>query len=390
MFGEDITHGDLTALYHQILYATGAQTDRRMGVPGEDLPGSHAATEFVAWYNGHPDYCDLAFDLSQERAAVVGNGNVAMDVARILAKTDEELRTTDIADYALEALRHSRVREVYVLGRRGPVQAAFTNPELKEFGELADADIIVAPEEIELDPLSREWLMTNNDRNAERNVQTLMRYDSTGDTGKTRKVYMRFLVSPMQLLGRERVEAIRLVKNELYRRDDGSLRPRQTGVYETLPVGLVFRSIGYQGVSLPGVPFDHFSDTIPNVRGRVVRLEEREPVTGEYAVGWIKRGATGIIGTNKPDAQETVQMMLEDLAAGRVLSPASPEREAVERLLRARDVVYVTYAEWRVLDEIERKRGEAVGRPRIKFTRVEDMLAVLAKHKALPVPDAAL
>ncbi|MCZ7547186.1 MAG: FAD-dependent oxidoreductase [Anaerolineae bacterium] len=380
-FGADITHDDLTRHYHQIIYATGAQTDRRLGIPGEDLPGSHAATEFVAWYNGHPDYRDLTFDLSQERAAVVGNGNVAMDVARILAKTYEELRETDIADYALEALRHSQVRAIYVLGRRGPAQAAFTNPELKELGDLADADVIVAPDEVELDPLSREWLMTTADRNAERNVQTLMRYASSGDRDKSRRIYLRFLVSPTQIFGRDHVEALRIVKNELYRRDDGTLRPRQTGAFETLPVGLVFRSIGYQAVPLPGVPFDHFADVIPNERGRVIDLDRREPIPGEYAVGWIKRGPTGIIGTNKPDAQETVQVMLEDQDAGRMLQPENPERGAMERLLAVRKPDYVTYKDWQTLDEIEVRRGQEAGRPRVKFTRVEEILNALAAYR---------
>src|SRR5690606_5546254 len=255
-FGRDITHADLVQHYHQIIYATGAQTDRQMGIPGEDLPGSHAATEFVGWYNAHPDYRDLTFDLSQEAVAVIGNGNVAMDVARILASTYEELAATDIADYALEALKNSRVRDIYVLGRRGPAQAAFTSPELRELGELQGAEVIVRPEDAELDPLSADDLLKSTDRTAERNVQTLARYATTPLQGKPRRLHMRFLGSPVELIGTERVEAIKLVKNELYRSDDGSLRPRPTNQFETIPVGLVFRSIGYKGVPLPDVPFD--------------------------------------------------------------------------------------------------------------------------------------
>ncbi|MCZ7547185.1 MAG: FAD-dependent oxidoreductase [Anaerolineae bacterium] len=389
-FGVDITHADLSAHYHQIIYATGAQTDRRLGIPGEDLPGSHAATEFVAWYNGHPDYRDLAFDLSQEVAVVVGNGNVAMDVARILGRTYEELRQTDIADYALEALRHSRVREIYLLGRRGPAQAAFTNPELKELGELAGADVVVAPEEVELGPLSREWLRTHADRTAEQNVQMLGQYADHTDFTRPRRVHMRFLVSPVEIIGKERVEAVRLVKNELYLRDDGTLRPRPTDNHEVLEAGLVFRSIGYKGVPLPGVPFDKHAGVIPNVDGRVIEPETGKPIPGEYVVGWIKRGPTGIIGTNKPDAQETVHTMLEDLARGHVLRPSAPRREAMERRLRERKPSYVTYDDWRIIDAIERKRGEAVGRPRVKFTDVEEMLTALVKQKKAPVPDVAL
>ncbi len=382
-FGKDITHADLVAHYHQIIYATGAQTDKRMEIPGEDLPGSHAATEFVGWYNAHPDYRDLTFDLSQERVAVVGNGNVAMDVIRILAKTQKELYATDIADYALEALMRSKVKEIYVLGRRGPAQAAFTNPEIKELGELADADVIVRPEDVELDPLSREWLMQERDRTAEGNVQTLTRYAhfKNGAHTKSRKIYMRFLVSPVEIIGKDRVEAIKIVKNQLVRAEDGSLRPRPTGEYETIPVGLVFRSIGYQGVPLPGVVFDERSGTIPNQQGRIVDPATNQPVTGEYVVGWIKRGPTGVIGTNKPDAQETVNMMLEDAASGRVLNPTAPSRSQIEELLLKRLLTYVTYEDWQILDDIEQTYGQALGRSRLKFSRVAEMLDALAERK---------
>ncbi|MBN2303570.1 MAG: FAD-dependent oxidoreductase [Anaerolineae bacterium] len=379
-FGQDITHADLIAHYHAIIYAVGAQTDRRMDIPGEDLPGSHPATEFVGWYNGHPDYRDLTFDLSQERVAVIGNGNVAMDVARILTRTEHELHETDIANHALDALRHSRVKEVYILGRRGPAQAKFTNPELRELETLADVDIVVAPGDIELDPLSREYILSSNDRAAERNYQSLEQFALTPPEGKSRRLIMRFLVSPVELLGSDRVEAIKLVQNELYQRDDGDLLAQPTGEHEIIPVGLVFRSIGYQGVPLPGVPFDTNQGIIPNQMGRVVDNSGQQ-VVGEYAVGWIKRGPTGTIGTNKPDAQETVHMLLDDVQNDNLLTPAHPTREAVEELLRARGVRFVTYDDWRTLDQIEIERGAAIGRPRRKFSRVEDMLAALAQHE---------
>jgi ferredoxin--NADP+ reductase len=385
-FGRDITHADLVRHYHQIIYATGAQTDRRMGILGEDLPGSHAATEFVAWYNAHPDYRDLTFDLSQEAVAVIGNGNVAMDVARILASTYEELVVTDIADYALEALRNSRVKDIYVLGRRGPAQAAFTSPELRELGDLKGADVIVRPEDAELDALSSEAMLTSDDRTAERNVQTLTRYSTEPPAGKPRRIHMRFLVSPVELLGNERVEAIKVVKNELYRSDDGSLRPRPTNEFETIPVGLVFRSIGYKGIALPDVPFDSRAGVIPNAQGRVMAPEEHETVTGEYVVGWIKRGPSGIIGTNKPDSVETVTMMIEDVKAGKTLQPVTPAHEAVERLLDERGIQYVTYQDWLVLDALEQQMGQAVNRPRLKLSRVDDMLNAVREHKGLPDP----
>ncbi len=379
-FGKHITQADLAAHYHQIIYATGAQTDKRMDIPGEDLAGSHAATEFVGWFNGHPDYRDLSFDLSQERVAVIGNGNVAMDVIRLLARTPEELYPTDIADYALEALRHSRVKEIYVLGRRGPAQAAYTNPEIKELGALADAEVIVSLEDATLDPLSRAYLDANRDPIAEKNVQVLAGYAQQPPQGKSRKIYMRFLVSPLEIIGTDHVEAIKIVKNELVEKD-GSLRPRPTGEYETIPVGLVFRSIGYYGVPLPGVVFDERWGTIPNQAGRVNDPASGQPIMGEYVVGWIKRGPSGVIGTNKPDAYETVNAMLEDAANGRTLNPAAPSPVALERLLAERQPNYVTFADWQLLDQIELARGSAIGRSRLKFTRVDDMLDALLEHK---------
>ena len=380
-FGKDVTLADLKALYHQIVYCTGAQTDRRMGIPGEDLTGSHPATEFVAWYNGHPDYRDCAFDLSQESVAVVGVGNVAADVVRILCRTPEELATTDIADYALEALRKSRVREVYLLGRRGPAQAAFTNPEVRELGELADADITAIPQEVELDPLSRVAVERSQDRATLKKVEMLREYARRAPTGKSRRLVLRFLVSPVELIsdGAGRVAAMRLVRNELYATSTGALQPRATDRFEELPVGLVFRSVGYRGVPLPGVPFNESWGVILNDKGRVLDPDTKLPIVGEYAAGWIKRGPTGVIGTNKPDAAETVECMLEDLARGAVLEPTRPEAAAAEALVRQRQPNYVSYTDWLKLNEIEVARGRAQGRPRVKLTSVEEMLAALGR-----------
>ncbi len=379
--GRDVTLGDLRAHYHQILYTTGAQTDRRMGVPGEDLRGSHPATEFVAWYNGHPDYRDYQFDLSQERVAVIGVGNVAVDVARILCRLPEELAKTDIADHALEALRGSRVKEVYLLGRRGPAQAAFTNPEIKELGELPGADILAVPEEVALDELSHAAIEKSQDRATAKKVAIIQEYARRQPSGKPRKLVLRFLVSPVELLGNAagQVTAMRLVKNELYATPAGTLQARPTGQFEGLPVGLVFRSVGYRGVALPGVPFHESWGVVLNDRGRVVDPDSRHPVPGEYTAGWIKRGPTGVIGTNKPDAAETVAGMLEDAAQGRVLQPAHPEAGAVEALVRQRQPDCVSYPDWRRLDELEVTRGRAQGRPRVKFSRVKEMLAALGR-----------
>jgi len=380
-FGKDVTLADLQAHYHQIVYCTGAQTDRRMGIPGEDLTGSHPATEFVAWYNGHPDYRDCAFDLSQESVAVVGVGNVAADVVRILCRTPEELATTDIADYALEALRKSRVRDVYLLGRRGPAQAAFTNPEVRELGELADADITAIPQEVELDPLSRAAVERSQDRATRKKVEMLREYARRAPTGKSRRLVLRFLVSPVELIsdGAGRVAAMRLVRNELYATSTGALQPRATDRFEELPVGLVFRSVGYRGVPLPGVPFNESWGVILNDKGRVLDPDTKQPIVGEYAAGWIKRGPTGVIGTNKPDAAETVECMFEDLARGAVLEPTRPEAAAAEALVRQRQPNYVSYTDWLKLNEIEVARGRAQGRPRVKLTSVEEMLAALGR-----------
>ena len=380
--GKDVTVAELRGHYHQIVYTTGAQTDRRMGIPGEDLPGSHPATEFVAWYNGHPDYRDCQFDLSQERVAVVGVGNVAVDVARILSRTPEELEKTDIADHALEALRQSRVKEVYLLGRRGAAQAAFTNPEVKELGELEGADVAVIAEEVELDQLSRESLEKTGDRAGFKKVEILQEYARRARAGKPRRLVLRFLVSPVALTanGAGAVGALRLVHNRLVASATGTIQAQATERFEDLSVGLAFRSVGYRGVPLPGVPFDEKWGVILNQKGRVLDPDSKQPQLGEYTAGWIKRGPSGVIGTNKPDAAETVVAMLEDAAAGRVLTPTEPDRAAAERLLRQRQPRLVTYAEWLRLNALEIERGRPRGRPRVKFTRVDEMLAALGNR----------
>ena len=380
-FGKHVTLADLKTHYHQIVYCTGAQTDRRMGIPGEDLAGSHPATEFVAWYNGHPDYRDCVFDLSQESVAVVGVGNVAVDVVRILCRTPEELATTDIADYALEALKKSRVKEVYLLGRRGPAQAAFTNPEIRELGELPDAHISADPAEVELDPLSRAAVERSQDRATAKKVEILREYAQRPAAGRSRRLVLRFLVSPVELIGDDagRVAAMRLVRNELYATSTGALQPRATDRFETIPVGLVFRSVGYRGVPLASVPFNESWGVILNDKGRVLDPGTKQPLVGEYTAGWIKRGPTGVIGTNKPDAAETVECMFEDLALGAVLEPAHPEAAAADALVRQRQPSFVSYADWLKLDAIEVAQGRAQGRPRVKLTSVEEMLAALGR-----------
>ena len=383
-FGEDVQRAELLSRYHGVIYAVGAQSDRALNIPGEDLAGSHAATEFVAWYNGHPDYCDREFDLSATRVAVIGLGNVAMDVVRILARSQAELDQTDIVDYAQRALAASQIREIYVLGRRGPSQAAFTNPEIKELGEMEEASIFVDPAEMELDPYSQKELDTTSDRTMIRNVEILRDYSQRKEERKRVRIVMCFLTSPVELIGQDRVEAIRLVRNELMQDERGRLRPRATEEQEVLPVQLVFRSVGYRGVPLPEVPFDEDWGTIPNQRGRVVRERDSDHVLpGEYVAGWIKRGPSGVIGTNKPDSVETVECLLEDWWEGRLRDLTHHPEEDLVAMLTRRDVKVVSYADWQRLDDLEQEMGQVQGRPRVKFYDVAEMLSLLEQEHAL-------
>jgi ferredoxin--NADP+ reductase len=357
--GRDVTHGELERLYDAVVYSVGAQTDRSLGIPGEELPGSWAATELVAWYNGHPDFQHLSFDLSGERAVVIGNGNVALDVARMLALTPEELAATDTTDAAIAAINDAGIREILVIGRRGPVQAAWTPVEVGELGELAGADVLVDPAELELDAASAAEL-EEAPPTVKRSLAHLRDFAAREPAGKPRAIRLRFLVSPVAILGDERVEAIELVRNELV---DGRAVP--TGETETIPCGIVFRSVGYRGVALPGLPFDERSCTIPNEGGRV------RP--GLYCAGWIKRGPSGVIGTNKKDATETVEKLLEDARAG--VLPVREDEGSLEELLAERDVEAVLYAGWEAIDAAERAAGEPQGRPRVKLGTWDELLA---------------
>lgn len=367
--GRDISVDELRRYYDAVVFACGAQTDRRLGIPGEDLAGSYTATEFVAWYNGHPDYRDRTFDLSHEAAVVVGQGNVAMDVARILCKTIDELKETDITSYALDALAESCVREVHMIGRRGPVQAAFTPPEIKEFGDLADCDPVVDPADLELNPASRHELEELRWREAIKNYDILGGYASRGAPTKQRRFVIQFLKSPTALLGDGRVERLRLERNALTG-EPGSQRASGTGETTEMPCGVFFRSVGYQGIAIPGVPFDTRRAVFPNAEGRI--LDGESVVPGLYAVGWIKRGPSGVIGTNKPDAFETVKHLVSDVGS---LTPCeAPSADAVIDLLESRGVDIVDYAAWRRIDAAEIARGQAVGKPREKFCTVDEMI----------------
>ena len=371
--GVDLSHAELMRHYTAVVYATGAQTDKSLGIPGEELPGSWAATEFVAWYNGHPDYRDLEFDLSGQRAVVIGNGNVAADVTRILTLPIAELERTDVADHALETLRESKIEEVVVLGRRGPAQAAFTSAELRDLGRLDGVDIVVHSDEVQLDPISRQWLEEEGTFTARKNVALLREFaDREPSPHARQRITLRFLRSPVAIEGTDRVEAIEIRRNQIERDDEATLRARPADEpAETIACSLILRSVGYRAVPLPDVPFDERHFVLPNEAGRVLG-PDGTAVPGVYAVGWIKRGPTGILGTNKRDAEETVAALVEDLRGGALPEPEQPGREAIDALLAERQPDHVTVEGWRAIDAHERTQAE--DRPRVKLTTRDELL----------------
>ena len=379
-YGEELHHQDLKRFYDQIIYAVGAQADRRMGIPGEDLPNSFPATSFVGWYNGHPDYRDLPIDLSCERAVVVGNGNVAMDVTRMLVVSPDVLAKTDMASDALAKLRASTIREVVILGRRGAAQASFTPPEIKELGTLAGVDVLVDPGNIELDPASQAEVEA--DRTARANLECLRGYAARTEHTAPRCITLRFLASPAEIIGEGgRIKALTIEHNELVMDARGRLRSRGTGSFDIVEAGLVLRAIGYRSVPIEGVPFDRASATISNIAGRVVHPETGEVVAGEYVVGWAKRGPTGLIGNNKPDSAATVASMLEDLPDLAGIDDGERDPAQVEALLRGRALDFVTYLDWKILDRYEVAGGAQQGCPRIKATTVPQMMAIIHRGR---------
>lgn len=370
--GKDITLPELQAHYDVLIFACGAETDRKLGVPGEELPGSSTATAFVGWYNGHPDYRDLNFDLTQKSIAIVGQGNVAIDVARILAKTTQELSTSDIADHAMQALAESKVEEIHLIGRRGPVQSAFTELEIKELGELEDCDVIISPEDMILNPESQAELDDPTNNKARKNMGILTHLVEKPAAGKRKKIVIHFFRSPLEIKGTSAVESIILEKNTLSG-PSGAQKANGTGEKITLNCGVVFRSVGYRGVEIPGVPFDEKRGVFPNQNGRII--DNSSPVSGMYCVGWIKRGPSGVLGTNKPDAVATVESILADLPQ---LPPCkTPDTKAMLDILAGRNVRVIRFEDWKRIDQEEQRLGQLVGKPREKFTRVQDIITFL-------------
>jgi len=372
--GRDVSVAELRNHYDAVVIATGMEHGAALGIPGEDLPGSHPASALLFWTNGHPDYAGLPFDFSTETAIVVGNGNVALEAARLLARTPDELRHTDIADYALDALAESRVREIHVIGRRGPVQARFHQQGLDEMAQLAGCRTVADPAALALDPLSQAELERPDNYNAQRNLPVLQRLADAPGPPRRRQCRFEFLKGPVAIRGADRVESMVLGRNELAG-EPGRLKARGTGETEELPCGLVLRAVGHHGRPIDGVPFDAAERLMPNEGGRV--LEDGRPVPGLYTTGWIKRGPTGLIGENKADSIETVDHLVADL------SDLEPCRErdsrALAGMLAARGVRVVSYGDWRAIDEAEAARGQAAGRPRMPFSTREAMLAVLER-----------
>lgn len=371
--GKDISVDELTTTHHAVIFTCGAETDRKLGVPGEDLPGSYTATEFVGWYNGHPDYRDREFDLSHETAVIIGQGNVAADVSRILAKTVNELKHTDIAQHALDALAESNIKNIYVIGRRGPAQAKFTSKELKEFGELTDCDPVIDPAELVLNPESETELADKGNAGNKKVYDLFTVYADRPPARKSRRCHFTFLKGPSALSGDGKVEKIVLEKNNLSG-EAFNQSARGSGDTIELDTGIVFRSIGYRGIPIPGVPFDERRGVIPNVDGRITNNDEVVP--GLYTAGWIKRGPTGIIGTNRADSVETVGSLLNDLDKLET-DEEKGGAEGAYNLLKQRGVRYVSFSEWKKIDQSEIELGEPKGKPREKYTYIKEMLQLL-------------
>ncbi|MCR9244830.1 MAG: FAD-dependent oxidoreductase [bacterium] len=375
MLGRDVQVDDLTQHYDQIVYAFGCESDNKLGAPGEDLAGVHSATEFVGWYNGHPDHRHRTFDLQNaKRVALVGNGNVAMDVARVLLQSPDRLAPTDITDYALEALRKSSVTEVVLLGRRGPAQAAFSPKEIEEIAELDSVDIVLEPDEAELDELSVRWLEESGSRSQQRNVKFLTGCAEHGEGTAPNKLRCRFLVSPTEILGEGSVRAVKVEHMKLQADDSGTPRPKSKGTSEEVECDLLFKAIGYRGEPVPGVPFDERKGIVPNAEGRVLATPGGDVVAGHYVAGWCKRGPTGLIGTNSADAKATVEAMKTDRADGKTLSPAADD---IAPVLAERSVDAVSWQDWQRLDAWEQAEGKKRDKVRHKLSAVDEMMRVI-------------
>ena len=375
-FGKDIQRLELLEHYHAVIYAFGSRTDRHLNIIGETLPGSHAATEFVGWYNGHPDYRHHQFDLTSKRVAIIGMGNVAIDCARILCQDPENLAKTDIAQHALEALRQSEVEEVFLIGRRGPVQAAFTPAEVRELLHLPKVDAVMRASDLELDDHSKEEL-SKASRNTKLNLEILQQIHDQGDRGNPRKLHLCFLISPTKIEGSEKVEGLELVHNEIVK-EGGVLRAKATDEVMHLNVDMVFRSIGYMGEAIPGLPFDDRRGTLPNDQGQLLDGVDGKLLNQEYTAGWIKRGPSGVIGTNKQDATETVSRLKKNWQTSPTPQPKLVQHD-LQDLLEEKQIQFVSFEGWKKLDKIEIEQGQQNGKSRHKICEVQEMLDLIRR-----------
>ncbi len=373
-FGKDIQRLELLEHYHAVIYAFGSRTDRHLNIIGETLPGSHAATEFVGWYNGHPDYRHHQFDLTSKRVAIIGMGNVAIDCARILCQDPENLAKTDIAKHALEALRQSEVEEVFLIGRRGPVQAAFTPAEVRELLHLPKVDAVMRASDLELDDHSKEEL-SKASRNTKLNMEILQQIHDQGDRGNLRKLHLCFLISPTKIEGSEKVEGLELVHNEIVK-EGGVLRAKATDEVMHLNVDMVFRSIGYMGEAIPGLPFDDRRGTLPNDQGQLLDGVDGKLLNQEYTAGWIKRGPSGVIGTNKQDAAETVSRLKKNWQTSPTPQPKLVQHDLLD-LLKKKKIQFVSFEDWKKLDRFEIEQGQQNGKSRHKICEVQEMLDLI-------------
>ena len=373
-FGKDIQRLDLLQRYHAVIYAFGSRTDRHLNIIGETLQGSHAATEFVGWYNGHPDYRHHQFDLTSKRVAIIGMGNVAIDCARILCQDPENLAKTDIAQHALEALRQSEVEEVFLIGRRGPVQAAFTPAEVRELLHLPKVDAVMRASDLELDEHSKEEL-SKASRNTKLNMEILQQIHDQGDRGNPRKLHLCFLISPTKIEGSERVKGLELVHNEIVK-EGGVLRAKATNEVMHLNVDMVFRSIGYMGEAITGLPFDDRKGTLPNDQGQLLDGVGGKLLNQEYTAGWIKRGPSGVIGTNKQDATETVSRLKKNWQTSPTPQPKLVQHD-LQDLLEEKQIQFVSFEGWKKLDKIEIEQGQQNGKSRHKICEVPEMLDLI-------------
>ena len=372
--GRDIMVAELCQTHHAIIFTCGAESDRKLGIPGEDLPGSYTATEFVGWYNGHVDYRDRVFDLSHETAVIIGQGNVAADVSRILAKDTAELKGTDIAAHALDALSSSRIKKIVIVGRRGPAQAKFSSKELKEFSHLNRCVPHIDPEELVLNPESETELADINNAGSQKNFELFKQFTETAGSAKPSRCIFSFLKSPVEIRGNGKVESIVLEKNRLTG-ESFQQSARGTGETVELPAGIVFRSIGYRGRPLPGVPFAESQGVFPNTLGRITDQNDN-PIPQLYTAGWIKRGPTGIIGTNRACSVETVAAILNDINLLTTTERKSGS-EGIYRILKEKKIRHIGFADWKKIDQKEIDLGKAQGKPREKLTSVAEMLKVL-------------